>query len=105
MHDEIIRYSLEGTMTDGNLVSRKEQYVHFVETWMRDEGVVPNLDLDPQFTLDYDATGETFRFSLSVYGNFVGGQQAWQAEGMTLGTMVMKPTFPIKSKESFATPK
>lgn len=103
MHDEFIRYNMAGTITDGNLVSRKAELIRFLEVQMRDEGIAPNLDVDPQFTLDYDRETEGFNFELSVYGNYV-GDKAWHVEGMTLGATVSKYTPPSKSKESSATP-
>lgn len=64
MHDEIIRYHLDGTMTDGNIVEQRERLIHSIEGQMRDDGAVPVLDLDPQFTLDYKPESGTFNFSL-----------------------------------------
>jgi len=99
MHDEIIRYALEGEISDGNLVENKERLVFFLETQMRDEGVVPVLDMDPQFTLDYDPEREAFGFKLSVYGSYV-GSNACEIEGTMGGTMIMKHTVQTKLKES-----
>lgn len=70
MHDEIIRYSLEGTMTEINIVEQRERLIHNLENQMRDVGAVPVLDLDPQFTLDYEPESETYNFSLTVYGTW-----------------------------------
>ena len=103
MHDEFIRYHMAGTITDGNLINRKAELVRFLETQMRDEGVAPNLDVDPQFTLDYDRETEGFNFELSVYGNYV-GEKAWQVEGVTLGATISKSTSQTKSKEFSDTP-
>lgn len=90
MHDEIIRYSLEGTMTEINIVEQRERLIHTLENQMRDEGAVPVLDLDPQFTLDYEPESETYNFSLTVYGSYVGGNNSWQTAGVTSGTVVPK---------------
>lgn len=105
MHDDIKRFFQEGTTQDGNLVTEKERLVRFTETSMREDGFVPVLDLEPQFTLDYDPTAETFAFSLSVWGSYVGKEEAWRVDGLMGGKTIMKSTPPTKSKESSNTPK
>ena len=62
MHDEIIRYHLDGTMSDGNIVEQRERLISSLEGTMRDMGAVPVLDLDPQFTLDYMPQAESYNF-------------------------------------------
>lgn len=100
MHDEIIRYSLEGEITDANLESHKTQLVEVVETQMREDGVVPSLDLDPGFTLDYDHESDTFKFVLSVYGIYVGKEgDLWGTAGVTSGKKIMKYTPLAKLRE------
>lgn len=97
MHDEIIRYSLDGEISDTNLEVHKQSLIHFLEGQMREDGVVPSLDLDPGFTLEYDHAGEVFKFALSVYGIYVGkGTEVWDTAGMTSGKIVKTYTRPIK---------
>lgn len=101
MHEEIIRYSMSGDITDSNLENRKSQLVNFLETQMRDEGVVPSLDLDPGFTLDYDTARAVFRFELSVYGVYVGKEgDLWGTAGVTGGKRIMKHT-PLSKLKGF----
>lgn len=92
MHDEIIRHNLTGIIADGNIVQQRERLIQFLETQMRDEGCVPSLDLDPQFTLDYDPSSETYAFELTVYGIYIGKDNVCEAVGMTSGTMTRKFT-------------
>ena len=100
MHDEIIRYSLDGDITDANLETHKSQLVEFVETQMRDDGVVPSLDLDPGFTLEYDHERDVFRFALSVYGVYIGREgDLWGTAGVTSGKKIMKSTPLTKLKQ------
>lgn|SRR5690606_1283210 len=99
MHDEIIRYSLVGEIQDSNIVESKKRLVSFVEGRMRDEGCAPALDLEPQFTLDYKPERETYEFSLSVYGVYI-GEEAWQNAGMMNGKTIMLSTAQVRSKES-----
>ena len=103
MHDEIIRYSLEGTIGDGNIVEQRARLIDSLEGQMRDMGAVPVLDLDPQFTLDYKPDSETYNFSLSVYGTYVGGTNSWQTAGVTSGTTISRYTPQSKLKESSTT--
>lgn len=105
MHDDIKRFSLEGTLSDRNLIDEKERLIRFVETDMREEGWVPSLDLHPHFTLDYDPAEGTFGFVLSVWGIHVGEEEAWRVDGMMDGKTIMKSTLPTKSKESSDTQK
>lgn len=100
MHDEIIRYSLNGEITDDNIVKAKEELVFFVEGQMRDEGCVPSLDLEPQFTLDYNSEREVYNFVLTVYGIYVGGKEAWQETGVTTGKTIPKYIHQVKSSPS-----
>lgn len=101
MHDDIIRYSMSGEITDANLESHKAQLVSFVETQMRDDGVVPSLDLDPAFTLDYDHERDVYKFVLSVYGIYVGtGGDLWGTAGVTSGKKIMKYT-PLAKLKAF----
>lgn len=96
MHDEIIKFSLDGEIADTNIVQQRERLIEFVENCMREEGAVPVLDLDPQFTLDYDSATEVYKFYLTVYGVYLGKEEAWQVSGTTSGTKTKKYTPPIK---------
>lgn len=90
MHDEIIRYSLDGKIKDDNIVQAKERMVEFLENQMREFGCVPSIDLDPQFTLDYRPESESYDFALTVYGIFVGEEQAWRHSGVTSGKQILR---------------
>lgn len=88
MHDEIIRYSMEGQISDADIVTNKERLIYFLEEEMRGQGVAPTLDMDPQFTLDYDGEAEVFNFALSVYGSYVGSEKACEVAGTMFGKAV-----------------
>ena len=92
MHDDIKRFGLTGEVTSGNFVSTRESLIREVEDSMRDEGYVPLLDLTPMFTREYRPGTETFSFQLSVYGVYVGEDEAWQLAGMTNGVPLRKST-------------
>ena len=100
MHEEIIRYSLDGEITDANLESHKAQLVEVLETQMREDGIVPSLDLDPGFTIEYDSSRDTFVFELSVYGVYIGKEgDLWGTAGVTSGKKIMKHTPLTKLKQ------
>lgn len=96
MHNEIKRFGLTGTITSDRFVSAREALIKDVEDSMRDEGFVPVLDLQPQFTREYDPDTETFSFEISVYGAYVGEEESWLIVGMTNGVPVEKYTRPQK---------
>jgi hypothetical protein len=91
MHDDIVRFSREG-LTGENHVQTKEWWVRDVENEMRDNGYVPSIDNDPQYTVDYLGDKEGFKFVLSVYGVYVGEDKAWQVSGVTSGKTIMRST-------------
>ena len=100
MHDPIIRFSISGQMLGSDKVLERQRKIDFLENHMRNYGCVPVLDLIPQFTVDYQPDTETYGFSLSVYGVFVGMEEAWQIDGMTNGTTTTSSTQRLKSKPS-----
>jgi hypothetical protein len=96
MHDNIERFYLTGELNDDNIVQAKENLIYFLESQMRDTGFVPVLDLEAQFTLDYQPDRELFVFELSVYGAEVGEGQSWETAGIMGGKLIMKHTHPSK---------
>jgi hypothetical protein len=90
LHDEIIKYSIEGVLDEKDVTKRKEELVYFLHGVMREAGVVPSIDLDPQFTLRYVEDKGYMVFILSVYGVYVGGEKAWQLTGIANGVAMRK---------------
>lgn len=90
MHDDIKRFSLNGEITDASLIEAKERLVNFLENQMRDSGCVPSLDLEPQFTLDYDVESDKYNFELTVYGIDVGRERACSSVEPIAGIMAGK---------------
>jgi hypothetical protein len=90
MHDEIRKFSLEGSLGEPNIVSTKERLVEYVETMMRDYFYVPALDLEPQFTLNYSPEDEGFLFELSIYGVKVSEGDEWSVDGIMSGKKIDK---------------
>lgn len=100
MHDDIERFSLDGEIDSSNLVEAKDRMVHFLETQMRDAGFVPALDLEPQFTREYNPETEKYNFVLSVYGIRVGRAKACETAGIMGGKTILSYTPKHKSKQS-----
>lgn len=99
MHDEIKRFYLDGEIGHDNLIEAKERLVNFLETQMRDNGYVPALDLEPQFTRSYDLERDTYDFVLTIYGIQVGRESAWKNAGIMSGKMIQKYTPQAKSRQ------
>jgi len=97
-HKPIKRYSLNGTIRDEAAIPRlKQEYIRLLTSEMRLGGYVPRLDIDADFTLQYNHTKENFEFELSMYGVHTGRKQSECITGID-GTMVV-PTLKNKSKE------
>jgi hypothetical protein len=90
MHEDIKTFSLDGEIGDSNLIEGKERLINFLEVSMRDCGAVPVLDIEPQFTLDYQPDKETYKFMLTLYGVHVGEEAAWETAGLMSGRKIMK---------------
>lgn len=90
MHEDIRKFSLEGDLSDTNIVETKERLVHHIENLMRDYSYVPALDLEPQFTLDYLPDANGFKFTLTVYGIKTDKEKAWSTGGIMSGKEIPK---------------
>lgn len=90
MHEDIKTYTLDGEVDDKNLVETRERLILFMENMMREHGAVPVLDMDPQFTLDFKPDKELYEFKLTLYGVYVGKDEAWQIAGLMNGKAITK---------------
>lgn len=71
IHRPIKRFYLDGQIYDDAAIPRlKEQYIMILDNSMRIKGFVPRIDIDPDFTIEYN--GKNYNFKLSVYGIYVG---------------------------------
>ena len=57
---------------------------------MRSQGYVPQLDLEPAFSLEY--SNEKYKFLLSLYGVYVGRSKARCYHGVTVNNLVPMST-------------
>lgn len=92
MHDDIKKFFLTGEISDKDIVKAKERLVEAQEAIMRDEGFVPDLDKEPQFTMSYLPQLSKFTFELTIYGIHVGRDKAWATGGIMGGKIISKYT-------------
>ena len=75
IHKSVKRFSLDGQIYDDSFIPRlRNEYINILNVQMRLQGYAPRIDIDPQFTIDYN--GKSYNFILSVYGTFVGKRNA-----------------------------
>jgi hypothetical protein len=99
MHEDIKTYTLDGEVDDKNLIETKERLVDFMENMIREHGAVPVLDMEPQFTLDYKSDKELYEFKLTLYGVYVGKDEAWEIAGLMNGKPIMRHIRKPKSNQ------
>lgn len=97
-HKPIKQFKLDGSIHDESAISRlRIEYIRLLTAEMRLNGYALRLDIDPDFTIEYVESTETFRFKLSVYGTYVGRRKSEWIIGID-GTQVL--TAKNKSKEA-----
>ena len=88
-HRPLKKFSLNGSIHDESAIGRlKIEYVRLLIVEMRLTGYVPRLDIDPDFTIDYNENKRYFEFELSMHGLYVGRKQSEWIEGID-GTKVI----------------
>ena len=93
IHKDVHRFSLDGSIYDDSFIPRlKEEYIKILETQMKLQGFSPRLDIDPDFTIEYN--GKFYNFELSLYGTFVGKKNAQ----CLIGIDKNKPIFTQQNK-------
>ena len=97
-HKPIKQFCLDGQIHDDAAIGRlKTEYIRLVTAEMRLSGYVPRLDIDPDFTIEFNSITEYFTFRLSMYGTYVGKRKSEWIQGID-GTVAY--TRQNKSKES-----
>ena len=100
-HKPIKRFNLSGQIySESDLVRLRYQYQDLVLFQMRMAGYVPRLDIDTEFTLEYNYKTEYFEFELSIYGIYVGKKKSKCIVGIA-GNQVLY-SHPSKQKESLS---
>ena len=94
-HKTIKKFNLNGIIHDESALGRlKQEYIRLLESEMRLSGYVPRLDINPDFTVDYNDRKKYFEFELTVHGIHTGRKQSEWIEGID-GS---KPIYTQKSK-------
>jgi len=76
-HKTIKRFHLDGIIQDESSLGRlKQEYIRLLSSEMRLSGYVPRIDIDPDFTIDYDDRKQYFKFEISMHGVHVGKRKS-----------------------------
>jgi hypothetical protein len=99
-HKPIKMFQLDGQIHDDAAIGRlKQEYLRLLASEMRLNGYVPRLDIDPDFTIQFNKVTEYFEFKLTTYGVYVGKKKSEWILGID-GIMVVA-TQANKSSEFF----
>ena len=97
-HKPIKRFNLNGVIYDDSLIMRlKDEYIRLLISEMKLSGYVQRIDIDTDFTIEYNEKAQTFQFELSIYGIYTGKKQAEWIKGIDGATVI--PIRQNKSKE------
>lgn len=97
-HKPLKMFNLSGNIHSDSLIIRlKDEYINLLNSQMKISGYVPRIDIDPDFTIEYNKDKEYFEFKLSIYGIFVGKKKAEWIAGID-GTVVV-PILKSRSRE------
>jgi hypothetical protein len=98
-HKSIKKFNLSGVIHDESALGRlKEEYIRLLESEMRLSGYVPRIDIQVDFTIDYNERKKYFEFELTVYGVHTGRKQSEWIAGVDGSKAIY--TQKSKSKES-----
>jgi hypothetical protein len=76
-HKPIRRFHLDGNIHDDSAIARlRFEYQQLLITEMKLSGYVPRIDINPDFTLNYNQQKQYFEFELSIYGVYVGKKKS-----------------------------
>jgi len=82
-------FPLEGILKDDSvIISQKENYYRLLDSHMRSSGYVPVLDLDPQFSLEYNSDKDTYNFIYVIFGVYVGKKKSLKYIGYSGNVLV-----------------
>jgi len=81
-------------LDDSDIIRIKHQYESMLTHQMRDKGYLRVLDIDTNFSVEFDGT--TWVFLMTLYGTYVGKKKAWQSEAITQGKLIPRTTLSRK---------
>jgi len=102
-HRPIKKFSLEGSIYDDAAIWRlKEEYLDLIDFQMRSAGYVTRLDIDKDFTIEYNEKSNTYSFQLSVYGVYVGKRKSEWIFGVDERSVIPIPQSKLSASSSVA---
>lgn len=91
MNKKLKSFGMQGEIHDDSAIPRlRVEYERLIESDMREQGYVPILDLDTQFSLLYDEGKDIYEFDIIVYGVFVGKKKSYMYEGFSGQNLIPK---------------
>lgn len=91
MNKKLKSFGMQGQIHDDAAIPRlRIEYQRLIESDMREQGYVPILDLDVQFSLLYDEPNDLYEFDIVVYGVYVGRKKAHLYEGFSGQSLIPK---------------
>ncbi len=76
-HKPIKRFYLSGIIYDDSVIARlRKEYERLLVTEMRLSGYVPRLDINPDFTIEYNIGHGYFDFKISLCGIYLGKKKS-----------------------------
>ena len=91
MNKKLKSFGMQGQIHDDAAIPRlRLEYERLIESDMREQGYVPILDLDIQFSLLYDEEQNKYEFDIVMYGVYVGKKKAHLYEGFSGQSLIPK---------------
>jgi hypothetical protein len=91
MNKKLKSFGMQGKIHDDAAIPRlRIEYQRLIESDMREQGYVPILDLDIQFSLLYDEPNNLYEFDIVVYGVYVGKKKSHLYEGFSGQSLIPK---------------
>jgi hypothetical protein len=82
-HRPIKKFSLDGVIQEESALWRlKDEYIRLLESEMRISGYARRLDINADFTLNYNEQKNHFNFELTLYGVYVGKKKSQWITGI-----------------------
>ena len=77
-------FIVSGVIKDDSAFKRaREMHEKLILADMRERGYVPVLDLEPQFSIKYNESRNSYSFFLEMFGVYVGKRKATEIEGFS----------------------
>lgn len=100
LHKKIKTFVIEGHLADDSKISDiKLLNERVLDVQMRDRGYIRVLDIDPHWSIEYNAIDRNWNFKMSMFGSYVGKRKSWKYEGVWQGKLMPRNTQSDISKQ------